>query len=182
MHDIRVLREQMDVLRGALGRRGALDTMVPVLERAEHLERERRAMIQAVEERKAARNQASQEVARRKRNKEDADELIARARDLGDEIATLEEELGGVERELERILHEIPNITLPQVPAGGEDANRVVKEWGTPRRDAGLRPHWEIGEKLGIIDVERSVRAVAERLCNQSFVLSTGNALEVIGE
>ena len=158
MHDIRVLREQMDVLRGALDRRGALDGLVPVLERAEHLERERRAMIQAVEERKAARNQASQEVARRKRNKEDADELIARARDLGDEIATLEEELGGVERELERILHEIPNITLPQVPAGGEDANRVVKEWGTPRRDAGLRPHWEIGEKLGIIDVERAAK------------------------
>ena len=158
MHDIRVLREQMDVLRGALGRRGALDGLVPVLERAEHLERERRAMIQAVEERKAARNQASQEVARRKRNKEDADELIARARDLGDEIATLEQELGGVEQELERILHEIPNITLPQVPAGGEDANRVVKEWGTPRRDAGLRPHWEIGEKLGIIDVERAAK------------------------
>jgi len=158
MHDIRVLREQMDVLRGALGRRGALDGLVPVLDRAEHLERERRAMIQAVEERKAARNQASQEVARRKRNKEDADELIARARDLGDEIATLEQELGGVEQELERILHEIPNITLPQVPAGGEDANRVVKEWGTPRRDAGLRPQWEIGEKLGIIDVERAAK------------------------
>lgn len=158
MHDIRVLREQMDVLRGALDRRGALDGMAPVLERAEHLERERRVMIQAVEERKAARNTASQEVARRKRNKEDADELIARTRDLGDEIATLEQELGGVENELERILLEIPNITLPEVPAGGEDANRVVKEWGTPRRDAALRPHWEIGEKLGIIDVERAAK------------------------
>jgi len=158
MHDIRVLREQMDVLRGALDRRGALEGMAPVLERAEHLERERRAMIQAVEERKAARNTASQEGARRKRNKEDADEVIKRARDLGDEIATLEQELAGVEQELERILLEIPNITLPQVPSGGEDANRVVKEWGTPRRDAGLRPHWEIGEKLGIIDVERAAK------------------------
>ena len=45
----------------------------------------------------------------------------------------------------ERILLEIPNVTLPAVPAGGEEANRVVKEWGTPRREDGLRPHWEIG-------------------------------------
>jgi seryl-tRNA synthetase len=158
MHDIRVLREQMDVLRDALGRRGALDGLGPVLERAEHLERERRIVIQAVEERKAARNTASQEVARRKRNKEDADDLITRARTLGDEIARLEQELGSTEEELRRILLEIPNITLPDVPAGGEDANRVVKEWGTPRREAGLVPHWEIGEKLGIIDVERAAK------------------------
>lgn len=83
MHDIRVLREQMDLLRDALGRRGALDGVQPVLERAEQLERDRRLFIQAVEERKAARNAASQEVAQRKRNKENADELIARARPRG---------------------------------------------------------------------------------------------------
>jgi seryl-tRNA synthetase len=158
MHDIRVLREQMDVLRDALSRRGALDGLAPVLERAEHLERERRTAIQAVEERKAARNAASQEVARRKRNKEEADDLIASTRALGDEIARLEQELGGAEDELRRILLEIPNITLSEVPAGGEEANRVVKEWGTPRRDAGLVPHWEIGEKLGIIDVGRAAK------------------------
>ena len=58
MHDIRVLREQMDVLRNALDRRGALDGMSPVLERAERLERERRAMIQAVEEADNARDEA----------------------------------------------------------------------------------------------------------------------------
>ena len=75
MHDIRVLREQMDVLRDALGRRGALDGLASVLTHAETLERDRRAMIQAVEERKAARNTASQEVARLKRNKENAEQV-----------------------------------------------------------------------------------------------------------
>ena len=65
MHDIRVLREQMDVLRDALGRRGALDGLGPVLERAERLERDRRTTIQAAEERKAVRNATSQEVAQR---------------------------------------------------------------------------------------------------------------------
>jgi seryl-tRNA synthetase len=158
MHDIRVLREQMDVLRDALGRRGALDGFTPVLDRAERLEQERRAMIQAVEERKAARNLASQEVAKRKRNKENADELIAQARDLGEEIARMERELEVAEQELRGILFEIPNITLPAVPAGGEDANRVVKEWGTPRREPGLRPHWEIGEQLGILELARAAK------------------------
>jgi seryl-tRNA synthetase len=158
MHDIRVLREQMEVLRDALGRRGALDGLASVLDRAEGLERERRVMIQAVEERKAARNAASQEVARRKRSKENADDLIARARDLGEEIAKLERELDGAEGALQRLLYEIPNITLPDVPAGGEECSRVTKEWGTPRRDPGLLPHWEIGTRLGIIDLERAVK------------------------
>ena len=158
MHDIRVLREQMDVLRGALERRGALEGLRPVLESAERLERDRRAMIQAVEERKAARNAASQEVAQKKRNKENADELIARARDLGDEIAKLESELAEIEQGLQKILYEIPNMTLADVPAGGEEHNKVVKEWGTPRREAGLKPHWDLGAALGIIDTERAAK------------------------
>jgi seryl-tRNA synthetase len=158
MHDIRVLREQMDALRDALGRRGALDGLTAVLDRAERLERERRTTIQAAEERKAARNTASQEVAQRKRKGEDATDLIARGRELGAEIARLERELDDTEQELQRILLEIPNMTLPAVPAGGDEANRVVKEWGTPRREAGLLPHWEIGEKLGIIDLERAAK------------------------
>lgn len=158
MHDIRVLRDQMDALRDALGRRGALESLAPVLQRAETLERDRRTMIQAVEERKAARNVTSQEVATRKRNKEDASELITRGRELGEEIAKLEGELGGIEEELQRILLEIPNITLPDAPAGGEESNRVVKEWGTPRRGEGLQAHWDIGARLGLLDLERAAK------------------------
>lgn len=169
MHDIRVLRDQMDELRAALERRGALDTLRPVLESAERLERDRRTMIQAVEERKAARNSASQEVARKKRAKENADELIARARDLGDEIAKLEMELAEVEQGLQKLLYEIPNITLSDVPSGGEDNNRVVKEWGTPRRDAGLKAHWDIGVQLGILELER-----ASKVSGTGFVAYRG--------
>jgi seryl-tRNA synthetase len=158
VHDIRVLREQMDLLRDALGRRGALDGIQPVLQRAEQLERDRRLLIQAVEERKAARNTASQEVAQRKRNKENADDLIARARDLGEEIAKLEGELGQAEDALRGILLELPNMTLPAVPAGGEDNNRVTKEWGSPRRESGLKAHWDLGVQLGILDLERAAK------------------------
>ena len=84
---------------------------VPQLDRCEGLERERRLLIQAVEERKAARNAGSQEVARRKRAGEPADDLIAHGRALGEEIARLERELAEAEGQLAAILLEVPNIT-----------------------------------------------------------------------
>ena len=158
MHDLRVLRDQVDALREGLRRRGALDTLGPVVDRGVNLERDRRTLIQAVEERKAARNANSQEVAKRKRAKEPADELIAQGKALGDEITKLERDLGGVESELERTLLEIPNLPLPQVPEGDEDHNLIVREWGTPRSRDGVAPHWDVGARLGIIDLERAAK------------------------
>ncbi len=158
MLDIRLLREQMDVLREGMRRRGALDGLAPALDRAEQLERERRTLIQAVEERKAARNSSSQEVARRKRAGEDAAELIAAGRALGEEIQRLEGELDGVEELMRQLMLLLPNIPLPAVPAGGEEHNVVVREWGTPRPREGVMPHWEIGAALGMIDLERAAK------------------------
>jgi seryl-tRNA synthetase len=158
VHDIRVFREQVDLLRDGMRRRGALDSLAPVLDRGVTLERDRRLSIQAVEERKAARNANSQEVARRKKAKEDADDLIAAGRSLGDEIARLEAELGTIEEQLRSILLEIPNITLPDVPEGGEEHNVIVKSWGTPRENDGVSPHWEVGERLCMIDFERATK------------------------
>jgi seryl-tRNA synthetase len=166
--DIRVLRERGDELRDALGRRGKLDALAPVLDRAEELERERRELIQAAEERKAARNAASQEVARRKRAGEAVDDLVHRARDLGEEIARLEQELGTAERSLETLLYELPNMTLAEVPAGGEDANAVVRSWGTPRESV-PRPHWDVGASLGLLDLERGAK-----LSGSGFVVFRG--------
>ncbi|HEY4131908.1 MAG TPA: serine--tRNA ligase, partial [Gemmatimonadaceae bacterium] len=156
MHDLRVLREQIDLLREGMRRRGALDTLGPTIDRGVEAERERRTLIQAVEERKAARNVATQEVQKLKKAKENADEQIALSKALGEEITKLESELAAVESELGRIVLEIPNITLDNVPAGGEENNVIVKEWGTPRSPEGVRPHWEIGTQFGIIDTERA--------------------------
>ena len=155
---MRALREQVDLLRDAMRRRGADDAVLQLIDRGEDLDRERRTLIQAVEERKAARNTNSQEVARRKKAKEPADELIASGRELGEEIARLEGELDAVEGELRAMLLVLPNVTAPGVPAGGEECNRVVREWGTPRDAAGVRPHWEVGAALGIIDLERAAK------------------------
>src|SRR5437016_7983842 len=137
-----MLREQIDVLRAGLRRRGVLDALGPTVARAEALDQERRTLIQAGDERKAARNTNAQEVARRKRAGEPADELIAGGRALGDEIARLENELRDVETRLHGILLGIPNLTLAEVPAGGEEANVVVKTWGEPRMSGPRAPHW----------------------------------------
>jgi seryl-tRNA synthetase len=158
LHDIRLLRENPEALREGLKRRGVLEAHAPMLDRAAALERERRALIQAADEKKAARNAASQEVARRKKAKEPADALIAETRALGDAITALEGQLAAVEQELETILLGLPNLVLPAVPDGGEEANRVVRSWGEPRAVAGVVPHWEIGERLGILDLARGAK------------------------
>jgi seryl-tRNA synthetase len=158
MHDARVFREQVEQLREAMRRRQKLDELAPVLDRGAALELERRTVIQAVEERKAARNANSQEVSRRKKAGENADELIAAGRELGETIQRLEGELATAEGELRDILLRIPNITLPDVPEGGEEANQVVRTWGDPRPSDGVRPHWEIGEERGLIDLQRGAK------------------------
>jgi seryl-tRNA synthetase len=158
VHDVKLLRENLPLLVEALRRRGQLDALAPELDRARRLEQERRALIQAVEERKAARNAASQEVARLKKAGENADALIARTRALGDEIARLDAELADAESRLTAILIVIPNIPLADVPEGGEECGVVVRQWGSPRDTAGVRPHWEIGETLGLLDLPRGAK------------------------
>lgn len=158
MLDLRALREDADGIRAGLERRGKLETLGPLVDRALALDVERRALIQAAEERKAARNGASQEVARRKKARESTDELIEQTRALGEEIARLEAELAATETKLEHILFELPNTPLPDVPPGGEDDGRVLRSWGTPREEAGLRAHWDIGAALGMLDFTRGVK------------------------
>ncbi|MFN2564734.1 MAG: serine--tRNA ligase [Gemmatimonadaceae bacterium] len=175
MHDIRVLREQSDALREAMRRRGALDQYAPLLDRAATLERERRTLIQAVEERKAARNTTSQEVARRKRAGEPAEDLIAEGRALGEEIARLERELAAAEGGLHKIVLDIPNITLPDVPEGGEEHGVIVREWGTPRNSDGVRPHWELAAERGLIDFPR-----AAKISGSGFAVFRGGGARLV--
>jgi len=158
MHDPRVFREQVELLREGMRRRQKLDELAPLIDRGVALELERRTVIQAVEERKAARNVNSQEVARRKKAGESADELITSGRALGEEIQRLETELAAAEFELRDILLAIPNLTLADVPEGGEEANKVVRTWGEPRKTDGVRPHWEIGEERGLFDLARGAK------------------------
>ena len=153
-----MVRENIDALRAGLRRRGTLDALSPTLDRAITLDKSRRETIQAVEERKAARNAVTQQVGQRKRAGEAADDLQQQSRALGEDIARLDSELAETEAQLSSILLEIPNLTLDEVPSGGEESNAVVRSWGSPREGARVKPHWDAGTSLGLIDFERGAK------------------------
>ena len=158
MHDLRLLRDAADELRAGLARRGKLEALAATVDQAQRLDVETRKATHAVEELKAARNAATQEVARRKRTGETAEELIVRGRALGDEIAALEQRRAAAEAERDALLLELPNVPHSDVPEGGEDANVVVRSWGEPRPTDGVRPHWEVGDALGVLDLGRGAK------------------------
>ncbi|MEO8619739.1 MAG: serine--tRNA ligase [bacterium] len=175
MHDARLIREGLDELREAMRRRGALGALSAQLDQCERLDRERRLLIQAVEERKAARNASSQEVARRKRAGEDAADLIAQGRALGEEISRLESELATAEHALDAIVMEVPNMTLPDVPSGDETHNVIVRTWGTPRASDGVKPHWDIAAAQGLFDLERGAK-----VSGSGFVVYRGKGARLV--
>ena len=175
MHDVKLVREQLDGLRDALRRRQALDALAPQVDRLGALDQERRALIAQLDERRARRNAGSQEVARLRKAGADAAALMAEGRALGDEIAALEARSRAVEGEMDGILLEIPNVTLPDVPAGPEEHNVVVRSWGTPRDAEGLRPHWEVGAALGLFDLER-----AAKVSGSGFVFFRGQGARLV--
>lgn len=175
MHDLRMVREHVDTLREGMRRRTKLQALAPAIDRARAADEERRGLIQAVEERKAARNAMSQQVARLKKAGEDAGDLLAQARDLGDEIGKLESELSLLQTELTSTLLELPNVTLPDVPEGGEEANSIVREWGTPGGKDGILPHWEVATKLGMIDFERGAK-----ISGSGFILFRGRGARLV--
>ncbi len=175
MHDLRMVRDQIDALREGMRRRGALEKLGPLIDRAVELDRTRRETIQAADERKAERNSASQKVAQLKRAGENADELQRRSRDLGEEISRLDAALAETEGALNSILLEIPNITLPIVREGGEENNVIIREWGTPRDTKGIKPHWEIGEALGVIDFQRGAK-----ISGSGFIVFRGGGAKLV--
>jgi seryl-tRNA synthetase len=175
VHDVKLLRESLPVLRDALRRRGQLDTLGASLDRLAQLDRDRRALIQTVEEKKAARNAASQEVARLKKAKQDADAIITETRALGEEIARLDARLADAEAELERLLLVIPNVPLADLPEGGEECGVIVRTWGTPRDPSGVLPHWEIGERLGLLDLPRGAK-----ISGSGFIVFRANGARLV--
>jgi seryl-tRNA synthetase len=158
MLDPKLIRDDIALVRDAMTRRGKLDAYGPLLDEAEALDRARRHAIHQVEEKKAERNRVSQEVGKRKKAGEDAADLQASARTLGEEIAAHEAELTAIQSRVDELLLSIPNITLPDVPAGDETHNVVVRSWGEPRAATGVVPHWEIGERLGLFDLPRGAK------------------------
>ncbi len=145
-------------MRAALARRQdpALDRAVDQLLA---LDVRRRGLLTTVEALKAERNTMSDEVARKKKAKEPADDLLATLKASGDRVKLLDAEVHGVDEELERLLMVVPNLPLADVPDGAATANKVVRTWGTAPSFAWTpRPHWDLGAALGILDLPRGAK------------------------
>ncbi len=157
MIDIRLLRESPDEVKAALARRES--ELGPALDAALRLDERRRSILQQAEKLKAQRNKASEEVARRKREKLDADQLIVELKSVSDTIKELDHELRDLEDELQSRLLQFPNLPLDDVPEGDESANVIVRTWGElPSLGFTPKPHWELGEQLGILDLARGAK------------------------
>ena len=158
MIDLKRLRQEPEAVRAALARRGdaAVDALVDGLL---SLDRERRDALLRSETLKAERNAASEEVARRKKAGEPADDLLASLKASAEEARALDATARELDQRLQLEALRIPNLPHPAIPDGGADANRVLREWGEkPPFDFAPRPHWELGESLGLFDLARGAK------------------------
>lgn len=143
----------------------------------EEWDQQRRELIAKTEVLKAERNKASEAIAQKKRNKENADDAILQTRELGDKIKELDTQLNEVEEKFHHMMMRLPNIPHESVPVGeDEDANQEVYTWGeVPNFDFEAQPHWDLGTGLNIIDFERAGKVAGSRFV---FYRGAGARLE----
>jgi len=160
MLDVKYIREHPDEVARALETRGGAESVQQLL----GLDADRRRRVTAVEALKAERNKVTAEIAQAKRRGESPTEEMARMRKLGDEIKEMDAAISGVERGMEAILLQLPNLPHPSVPVGRAEDNQEVRRWGAPRQfPFDPKPHWEVGERLGILDFERAAKLAKSR-------------------
>ncbi|PIU56794.1 MAG: serine--tRNA ligase [Chloroflexi bacterium CG07_land_8_20_14_0_80_45_17] len=158
MLDIKLIRESPGGVRQALEKRGDTFALETILETDEH----HRSLLRQVELLRSQHNQVSKQLGT---TKEKPPQLIAEMRKLGEQISALQQETSQVKANLESLLLELPNIPHTSVPLGKNESNNiVVRSWGEPREFSFKPlPHWELGEKLGIIDFLRGVKLSGTR-------------------
>jgi len=173
--DLKRLRQDPDGSRASLLRR--LDPSVgPLLDGILELDRQRRELLVQSESLKAERNAATEDVARRKRAKEPADELMARLKASGEAVKALDARLRDVEAALEQRALALPNFPAAATPDGDASANRVLRSWGAPPRfDFTPRPHWELGAALGLLDLPAGAK-----LTGSGFPLLRGDGARLL--
>ena len=161
MLDLRLIREQPDLVAAKLARRGGAEVLTPLLER----EAARRRLIHETEELKAQRNRASEAIGHARRRGEDASAEMAGMREVSERIKALDAEIKTADDEVENLLLRIPNLPHESVPDGATAEDNIeVRRWGIPRDFTfAPKPHEEIGEALGILDFERAVKLAKSR-------------------
>ncbi len=161
MLDLRLIREQPDVVKAGLAKLyadpGLVDTVV-------RLDDQWRALTKELQELQTERNALSKGVSRL-RDAAEREPLIAESRRIGERIGALDARVAEVKADLDRAMLDIPNLPDPDVPVGRDDAENIVtRVEGTPRAfDFAPKPHWDLGPALGILDFERGVRLSGSR-------------------
>ncbi len=161
MLDRKFIRDNADQIRRMLTDRCVEIDLDAILAKEE----KRRELITQVEKLKAERNFSSEQIAAKKKKQEDATTVIAAMREKGEKIKTIAQTLNEIETSLDADMLRIPNIPHASVPRGpDETANQEVRQWGIkPDFDFTPKPHWELGETLGMLDTARAAKVTGAR-------------------
>ncbi|WP_227763649.1 serine--tRNA ligase [Zhaonella formicivorans] len=173
MLDIKFVRANSEKVIEGLKKRGASVALSEFLE----LDKERREKLAEVEALKSQRNKVSEEIGKKKMAGEDTAAMVEEMRLVGQKIKEMDEVVRDIEERLNAALLTVPNIPHASVPVGSsEEDNVVIRKWGkVPEFAFEPRPHWELGEKLGILDFERAGKITGARF---TFLKGVGARLE----
>lgn len=173
MLDIKMIRTEPEYVKEKIAKRGDDPSVVDeILE----LDKERRELILKTEELKSRRNKVSGEIAQKKRNKENADDVILEMRQVGDQIKEIDQSLNKLNDDVTYKLVRIPNLISDETPVGkDEDDNVEVRKWGEPRTfDFESKAHWDLVENLKMADFDRAAKVSGAR-----FVFLTGKGAQL---
>lgn len=161
MHDLSYFREHPELFAALAERRG----ITLNLEAFRELDLERRKWITENEQRKAQRNKASDEIARRKKEKQDTESLIAEMKSASEQIKRADERIAELDSQQRDFLLTVPNLPHSSVPSGTSAADNVeVRRWGAPPKFSFTpKPHWELGEGAGILDLATATKITGAR-------------------
>ena len=168
MLDPKFIRNNPNAVRAGIKAKNMDDTVLDEFLAADNLWRKAVTEVDAL---KALRNTVSEEISLMKRNREDASEKIARMREVSNQIKEMDSEVRMLEEKVQNALLYLPNLPHESVPVSqDESGNRVVRTWGEePSFNFIPLPHWDLTEKLGLVDFERGAK-----LAGSGFILYTG--------
>ncbi|AEF16091.1 Seryl-tRNA synthetase [Thermoanaerobacterium xylanolyticum LX-11] len=173
MLDIKRIRNNPDEVKKAIELKKENSNIDEFLE----IDEKRREILKELESLKNTRNKESENIAKLKKEGKDADELIKEMKEISDKIKAMESEVKQYDEKLEELLWTIPNIPHESVPVGDSDADNVeIRRWGDVREfDFEVKPHWDIGVELGLLDFEAASRVTGSRF---TFYKGLGCRLE----
>ena len=161
MLDIKVLRQEPERIKEAFKKRFNPLDIEPAIE----LDKQRRAILAEVEQKKAKQNEITKQIPQMKKNGENTDQIFAEMKELSNDIKADDEKVRDIDEQLRNFMLRIPNIPNPEVPVGKDDTENVeLRKFSEPRKfDFEPKAHWDIGTDLDILDFERGTKIAGTR-------------------